>query len=234
MLFNGTTTTSPALAVTATFSNAVTGPDDGNVTLPGNTGLFAGETLAAGTPTLPSLVVPYTATVISRGRCNVVAGGSAANAITVPTTGGGLLSGTVVSLPDAYLVTSANANPDSDHATMVNVSGQTASAVSTADGVTQIGTVTAGQTLFNSGGTQAVNISIQVNSYGPTSGSTSLERGDGGGGLGSGQHGLPTLPLYYKIRTSASRRWAAPIPATPTTSFSVLPLSGTFASAGRN
>ena len=64
VLFNGTTTTSPAVAVSATFSNSITGPVSDSLTLPGNAGLFTGETLAAGTPVLPSLVVPYTATVI--------------------------------------------------------------------------------------------------------------------------------------------------------------------------
>ncbi len=199
VLFNGTTTTSPALAVTATFSNAVTGPISGSVTLPGNTGLFTGETLAAGTPTLPSLAVPYTATVIEPRSLQPVTGGAVDNAINVPTAAGGLLAGSVVSLPNAYLVTSTNVNPDSDHTSMVNVSGQTASAVSTADGVTQVGTVTAGQTLFNSGGTQAVNISIQANSYGPTSGSASLGVVTAEAASVQDNTAYPALPVYFKI-----------------------------------
>ncbi len=228
VLFNGATTTSPAVALSATFSNSA-GPVTDNVVLPGNSGLFAGETLAAGTPTLPSLIIPYTATVLQPRSLQVVAGGSAANAVTVPTTGGGLLSGTVVSLPDAYLVTSANANPDSDHATMVNVTGQTASAVSTADGVTQIGTVAAGQTLFNSGGTQAVNISIQVNSYGPTSGSTSLSVATAEAASVHDNTAYATLPLYYTISNVGFAAVGGADPGNANNQLFGAPLSGTFA-----
>jgi hypothetical protein len=228
VLFNGTNTVSSAVAISATIANSITGPVTGNVVLPGNTGLFTGETLAAGTPTLPSLSVPYTATVLEPRSLQAVAGGSAASAITVPTTGGGLLYGTVVSVPDAYLVTSTNVNPDSDHASMVNVSGQTASAVSTADGVTAVGTVTAGQTLFNSGGTQAIDIAIQANSYGPTSGSTSLSVVSAEAASVQDNTHYASLPLVYNISNVGYAAVGGVDPSNASSQLLGAPLSGTF------
>ena len=173
VLFNGTTTTG-ALTVSATFSNSITGPINGSVSLPGNTGLFTGETLAAGSPTLPSLVVPFTATVIEPRVLQPVTGGGTANAVELPFIGGGYLLGTIVSVPSGYSVTSANANPDSDHTSSVNVLGQTVNSVSTTDGTTQVGKVTASRTTFNSGGAQSIALSIELDNYGPTSGSAGL------------------------------------------------------------
>ncbi len=174
VLFNGTTTTSPAVTVSATFSNSITGPVSDSAALPGNTGLFTGETLAAGTPTLPSLVLPYTATVLEPRVLQAVTGGIG-SPVVVPSAAGGLLYGAIVSLPSSYYVASANVNPDSDHTSMVNVSGQTVNSVSTSDGTTQVGKVTASQTTFNSGGAQAVALSIEADQYGPTSGIARLD-----------------------------------------------------------
>jgi hypothetical protein len=174
VLFNGTTTISPALTVSATFYNSITGPVSDGVLLPGNAGLFTGETLAAGTPALPSLVLPYSATVLEPRSLQPVTGSGTVNAVAVPTTGGGLLYGAVVALPNSYYVTSTNANPDSDHTSMVNVSGQAVNAVSTSDGTTQVGKVTASQTTFSSGGAQAVGLSVEADHYGPTSGVAAL------------------------------------------------------------
>ena len=70
-------------------------------------------------------------------------------------------------------MTSANANPDSDHTSMVSVSGQTVSALSS-DGITNVGTVTASQTMFNSGGQQSVALTIEATHFGPVSGVASL------------------------------------------------------------
>ena len=233
VVFNGSTTTSPAVAVSATFSNAVSGPVSGNVTLAGNTGLFTGETLAAGTPTLPSLFVPYTADVIAPRSLQPVAGGSAAGAITVPTSGGGLLNGAIVSLPSAYLITSTNANPDSDHTSVVNVSGQTAGAVSTADGVTQVATVTASQTLFNSGGTQAVNLSIAVNNFGPTSGSANLNVATAEAASVQDNTAYPSLPLYFKIPNVGYAAVGGADPINANNQLLGAALSGTFVAGSR-
>ena len=106
VLFNGTTTTG-AVTVSATFFNWITGPVSDGAVLPGNSGLFTGETLAAGTPALPSVVLPYTATVLEPRVLQPVTGSSIGNAVAVPTTGGGLLYGAVVALPNSYYVTSA-------------------------------------------------------------------------------------------------------------------------------
>lgn len=227
VLFNGTTTTSPALAVSATFSNAVSGPVSGSVMLPGNSGLFTGETLAAGTPVLPSLVVPYTATVLAPRTLQAVAGGAAQNAITVPTSGGGLLSGTVVSLPNAYLVTSTNANPDLNHTSIVNVADQTTAAISTSGG-TQIGTVTSSQTLFNSGGTQAVNVDIAINSYGPTSGSASLSVVTAEAASVKDNTAYASLPLYFKIPNVGYAAVGGANPSNANNQLLGAALSGTF------
>ncbi len=81
--FNGTTTTDPNVTVSATFGNAASGPISGTAAVPGNTGLFTGETLAAGTPVLPTLDVPYSATVLQQRQLSP-ATGTAANPITVP------------------------------------------------------------------------------------------------------------------------------------------------------
>ena len=178
VLFNGTTTTSPAVAVSATFSNTISGPVSGSVTLPGNQGLFTGETLASGTPTPPSLVVPYTATVI-QPRQLAPATGSAANPVVVPTTGGGLLYGANVPVL-SYSVSSTNTNPDSNHTSLVYVGGsspqgQTVTSYSTANGTTPVGQVSVAQTLVDgSTPTQNVALSIGAYSYGPISGSAAV------------------------------------------------------------
>ena len=232
VLFNGSTTTSPALAVSATFSNAVSGPLSGNVNLAGNSGLFTGETLAAGTPVLPSLVVPYTATVLAPRTLQAVAGGPT-TAIFVPPFGGGFLSGTVVTLPDSYLVTSTNANPDSNHSSIVNVAAQTVSAISTSDGTTQVGTVTASQTTFNSGGTQAVNINIAVNSYGPTSGSASLSVATAEAASVQDKTAYPSLPVYFKIPNVGYAAVGGGDPNNANNQLLGAALSGTFVAGSR-
>ena len=72
-----------------TFSSSASGPVSGTAAVPGNTGLFTGETLASGTPTLPTLNVPYTATVLQQRQLSAAAGLQP-----VPTaTTGGLLYG---------------------------------------------------------------------------------------------------------------------------------------------
>jgi hypothetical protein len=199
VLFNGATTTSSALAVSATFGNSITGPVSDGVLFQGNAALFTAETLAAGTPALPSFVLPYTATVIEPRVLQTVAGGGTANAVQIPFTGGGLLLGTVVSVPTGYVVTSANANPDSDHTSTVVISGQTVNSVSTSGGTTQIGKVTASQTTINSGGPQSIALSIELDSYGPTSGSASLNVTTGEAASVQDNTAYAPLPVFYHV-----------------------------------
>ena len=72
------------------FSNTATGPINATASIPGNTGLFTGETLASGTPVLPTLAVPYTATVLAPRQLTPATGGPT-TPFTVPTATGGLL-----------------------------------------------------------------------------------------------------------------------------------------------
>ena len=76
--YNGATTTSGTSSFFhATFSSSVSGPTSGTAAIVPNSGLFTGETLASGTPTLPTLNVPYTATVLQPRTLSVVSGGAA-------------------------------------------------------------------------------------------------------------------------------------------------------------
>ncbi len=171
MTFDGTTTTNPGVTVNGTFAS-VTGPISGTVAVPGNTGLFTGETLVSGTPILPTLNIPYSATVVQPRQLATATGGPA-TPFTVPTTGGGLLYGAYVYVPTSYAVTSTNANPSSNYTTSVYVSGGTAGAVSTVDG-SSVGIVTPTQTLINSGGTITIPVTVEADALGPISGSASL------------------------------------------------------------
>ena len=85
----------------ATFSSSASGPVSGTAAIPGNTGLFTGETLASGTPTLPTLNVPYTATVLQQRQ---LAAGAASSPC--PSATGGLLYGATVPMPTGYSVLS--------------------------------------------------------------------------------------------------------------------------------
>jgi len=171
--FNGTTTTSSGITVNATFS--ALGPISSTAAIPGNTGLFTGETLATGggTPVLPTLKVPYTATVLQQRQLAPAAGGPT-TPFDVPTTAGGLLYGAVVSIPTGYSVTSTS---DSNHVTSVYVTGGSngiADAVSTSDGTTLVGLVGVTQTLINSAGTTIVPVTVEAGNWGQISGSASL------------------------------------------------------------
>ena len=105
---------------------------------------------------------------------------SAGSTIAVPSTLGGLLYGAQV--PTSYSVTSSL---DSNRATSVYVTGGTSGSVSafdSTDGTTNVGQVTVGQTLVNSGGPTVVPVTIiAVPSYffGPVNGSASLGRSHG-------------------------------------------------------
>jgi hypothetical protein len=163
VIYNGTTTSNNgATGFTATFSSTASGPVSGTAAVPGNTGLFTGETLASGTPTLPTLNVPYTATVLQQRQLTA---GPAAD-LPIPAGYGGLLSGATV--PAGFSVISTT---DSSHTTNVYVSGSV-QANYTQDGSTvyqppiQVGQVTATQTLINSAGTTAVPGSVLVQGLG--------------------------------------------------------------------
>ena len=229
VLFNGSTTTSPALTVSGTFFNSITGPVSDGVLLPGNAGLFTGEVLASGTAALPSLVLPYTATVLEPRSLQPVTGGGIANAVAVPTTGGGLLYGAVVALPNSYLVTSANDNPDSDHTSMVNVPSQTANSVSTSDGTTQVGKVTASQTTFSSGGAQAVGLSIEADQYGPTSGIASLNVMTAEADSVHDNTAYAPISVFYSISNVGYAAVGGANPVNPQNQQFGAPLSGSFA-----
>jgi len=163
--YNGTTTSnSAANGFSATFSSSASGPVSGTAAVAGSTGLFTAETLASGTPTLPTLDVPYTATVLQQRQ---VSGGPA---FTLPSAAGGFLYGATVPAPSGYTVLSSS---DSNHVTSVYVTGS-ANAVWTGDGATTVGQVTAGQTLVNSAGTTTVPVQILLEGLGPYSGSASL------------------------------------------------------------
>ena len=100
--YNGTTTTnSGAATFKVAFSSSASGPLSTTAAIPGNTGLFTGETLASGTPTLPTLNVPYTATVLQQRQLTAASGGPTTS-FTVPSATGGLLYGAVVPVPTGY------------------------------------------------------------------------------------------------------------------------------------
>jgi hypothetical protein len=161
--YNGTTTSNPAgTSITATFSGTASGTISGVAPIAGNTGLFTGETLASGTPVLPTLSVPYTATVLQQRQ---LAPGPAVT-LPVPAGFGGLLSGATVNTG-----VSVTSTTDSSHTTSVYVYGS-ALALYSSDGVSvyqppdQVGQVTATQTLVNSAGTTNVPVSVLVQGLG--------------------------------------------------------------------
>jgi hypothetical protein len=176
--FNGTTTTNPGVTVNGAFSVATAGPIAGAAAIPGNTGLFTGEVLASGTPVLPTLNVPYTATLLEP-RQLAAATGTAASPISIPAAEGGLLYGAVVPV-NSYSVKSNNVNYDSNHATLVyvggaNPAGQTVDAFWTGDGTSKVGEVTVTRTMVNgSTPTQTVAVSVGAYALGPFSASASL------------------------------------------------------------
>ena len=177
--YNGTTTINNSGATTfnVTFSNSASGLiSNGLAVISGSTGLFTGETLAAGTPVLPTLNVPYSATVLQQRALSPASGGPATPVtVPLPTTTGGYLYGAAVSLP-SYSVMSLY---DSSHATIVNVTGG-GQAVQTGSGTPQypagslVGSVSATTTLINSGGTVSVPVTVLAGAFGPISGSASL------------------------------------------------------------
>ncbi len=233
-LFNGTTPTSPAVVASGVFISSVTGPISGSVTLPGDGGLFTGETLASGTPVLPSLSVPYTATVLEPRNLQPVAGGDTSTAVEVPTTGGGLLYGAVVPLPNSYTVTSTNANPDDEHATRVYVqgspSGGTVASVSSVDGVSLVGVVAITQTsVISSGGTLPVALSVQADNFGPTSGSASLTVATAEDPSVGDTTDYSPLPMFYNISNVGFAATGGPDPAQPKKQLFGAPLSASFA-----
>ncbi len=71
---------------------------------------------------------------------------------------------------NTYAVTSTS---DSNHVTNVYVTG-TSNAVSSIDGVTPVGVVSATQTLVNSAGNTTVPLTVEADAFGPISGSASL------------------------------------------------------------
>ena len=168
--FNGTTTTNSFVTASATFSTSTLGPTSGTAAVPGTSGLFVGETLAAGTPALPTtLNVPYTADVLQQRQLAPVA------PVTVPAAGGGLLYGAVVSLPNAYSVTSTNANPGSNYATSVFVLGSSSGSVlAYSPSGYAVGQVTVSPTLISSGGSLTVPLTVEADALGAISASASL------------------------------------------------------------
>lgn len=168
--YNGTTTTnSGATAFNATFASSLSGSTTGTVAIPVSSELFTGEKLASGSPTLPTLSVPYTATVLQPRQVTAAAGQAAIN-LTAGAAAGGLLCGAVVPVNTGYAVMSSS---DSNHVTNVWVTGS-ANAVWTSDGATPVGQVTVTPTLVNSAGNVTVPVSIAALSMGQYSGSASL------------------------------------------------------------
>jgi hypothetical protein len=178
VLYNGTTTSNAGgTAFTATFSSAASGPLSGTAAVPGNTGLFTGDqTLASGTPALPTLNVPYTATVLQPRQLTA----GSAFTLPVPAGDGGLLAGGWATVPAAYSVMSTT---DSNHTTSVYVTGSGVLALYSTNGTSayqppdQVGQVNATQTLVNSAGATTVPVSVQVQaqtSYGPYTAVASL------------------------------------------------------------
>ena len=171
--FDGTTTTNSGVAFSAQFASSLSGTISSTAAIPGNTGLFTGETLAAGTPALPTLNVPYTATVLQQ-RQLAPATGTSTSPLTVSTTGGGFLFGAVVPV-SGYSVMS---NTDSNHTTSVYVTGSANAifGILAGDGVTvvpyspatSIGQVfVTQQTLVNSAGVTSVPLAISLQNLGP-------------------------------------------------------------------
>ena len=170
--YNGTVTTNSASTsyFKAAFASAVSGPISGTAAIPANKGLFTGETLASGTPVLPTtLSVPYIATVLQPQQLQVVSGTSQTPInLPVPAGDGGLLCGAVVNTGFSVMATS-----DSNHATLVNVTGS-ANAVWTGDSGTPVGLVTATPTTISNSGTFTVPVSIAALSMGQYNGAANV------------------------------------------------------------
>jgi hypothetical protein len=234
-LFNGTNVTSPAVTVDGTFSSAVNGPVSGNVALPGDTGLFTGETLASGTPVLPSLPVSYSATVLEPRNLQPVTGGDESSAITVPTSGGGLLFGAVVPLPNAYTVTSTNANADDNHATRVIVqgsaSGGTVGSVDASGNLVGIVAVTQTSTI-SSAGPQTVALSVQADNFGPTSGSAALSVVTGEAPSVNDTTAYAPVSVFYSINNVGYAATGGPDPANAKKQLFGAPLYASFDKGG--
>ena len=103
--FNGSITSNPGVSINGTFPTA-SGPISGTATIPGTTGLARAKRWPPGTPVLPSLNVPYTATVLQQRQLSP-ATGTTASPITLPAATGGLLYGAEVPI-NVYSVMSTS------------------------------------------------------------------------------------------------------------------------------
>ncbi|MEI8372095.1 MAG: SdrD B-like domain-containing protein [Planctomycetota bacterium] len=231
MTFNGTNTTNSGVSVIATLTTL--GSISGTMAIPGNPVLFTGEKLASGTPVLPTLNVPYKATVVEQRQLaqatDPVTGDPAP--FLVPSAAGGLLYGAVVSAD--CLVKSTNFNADTNHATSVYVTGGATGivdAVSTSDGTTLVGKVSVTQTKIDSAGNTTVPVMVEAGVWGPISGSTSLSVVTAeNGGLGLiGEGTYAPVSVAYKITNVGGAATGGADPLDPNKQLFGAPLSAPF------
>jgi hypothetical protein len=170
---NGTVTQANA---TLTITPTVTGTSATSANF--GTTPFTGESLAAGSATLPTAAIPYTIDALEPRQLATVTGGfSSPLTFAVPANTGGYLYGANVT--GSYTVTSTDPNPGPNNATMVNVGGNLVISATNSAAIDPVnnptgttGTVTAGTVVNSQNGTIPVTVNLQ--GVGQVSGSASL------------------------------------------------------------